>query len=143
MSQLIHSQIFSRLPPNLKLKALSDSNVEKINSLWPHRYDGSEKFLRYSIKFHLTRGLFDSSENLLAWCIRYDNGSIGVLQVDEGHQRKDYGCLIVQAMSKIIAEEFDSDVTALIVSHNIKSLKMFAKLGFKEAGDHTWYGMKQ
>lgn len=121
------------------MRTLSEENVEKINVAWPHRYDGSDKFISYSIDFHLSAGLFDDAGALLAWSLRYDNGSIGVLGVDSKHFRKGYGSFIAKVMSKKIADECDSDVTALIQHQNEKSLKMFTKLGFKEVGPHSWF----
>ena len=126
------------LPPNMLFKPLTTIHVEKINSVWPHRYEGSDQFILYSIEHHLNVGLFDGTE-LTAWSIIYDSGSIGVMQVDENHLRKGYGSLIVKAISKQFVEEFDVDVTALIANTNVKSLNMFMKLGFKESGRHSWF----
>lgn len=86
-------------------------------------------------------GLFGDDGELLAWCLRYDNGSLALLQVDEQHLRKGYGSLVAKAISKRIAIEFDSDVTAMIVKHNQKSMNMFTKLGFVGVGPHTWVVM--
>lgn len=128
-----------RLPENMRLGPLSDAHVNKINTAWPHRYDGSEKFISYSVKYHMSIGLFDVNDDLVAWSLRYENGSLGVLQVDENHLRKGYGNLIAKALSKSIAVEDDCDVTAQIVKENVKSLNMFSKLGFKPDGPHSWY----
>lgn len=73
----------------------------------------------------------------------YDNGSLGVVQVDENHLRKGYGSLIVKGISRKIAEHFSMDITALVVQGNEKSLSLFAKLGFRETGKHTWFGIKK
>lgn len=121
------------------MTTLSEQNVEKINAAWPHRYDGSDKFISYSINFHLSAGLFDDTGELLAWCLRYDNGSIAVLGVDPHHLRKGYGSLMAKTMSMKIAEVSNSVVTALIQHQNEKSLSMFRKLGFREAGPYTWF----
>ena len=121
---------------------LTLSNVVKINSAWPHRYDGSDQFVAYSIKFHLSLGLFDGNGELLAWSLMYDNGSLGVVQVDENHLRKGYGSLIVKGISRKIVAEYELDVTALVVQSNERSLQFFTKLGFKQTGEHTWFGMK-
>ncbi|KAG5676071.1 hypothetical protein PVAND_005925 [Polypedilum vanderplanki] len=67
-------------------------------------FEQSELFIDYSIKYHISMGLFDSNDNLIAWCLRYDNGSLGVLQVDQKHLRKGFGEIVVRAMIKKIAE---------------------------------------
>lgn len=115
--------------------------MDQINLAWPHRYEGSDEFISYSIKFHMSVGLFDDGGKLMAWCLRYDNGSIALLQVDEQHMRKGFGSLLAKVMSKKIAVEFDSDVTAMIVDQNKKSIGMFTKLGFVDSGAHTWFVM--
>lgn len=130
-----------RTPKNVQLKTLSTANAEKINSLWPHKYDGSEEFIEYSIKYHVNVGMFDKNDELIAWCLRYDSGSVGMLQVDKNHLRKGYGTLVTKMMCKKIAEEFDSDVTSSIVPGNEKSFNMFSKLGFKVVGPHSWLVM--
>lgn len=90
----------------------------------------------------MSAGLFDDAGELVAWCMRYDNGSIGVLGVDPKHFRKGYGSFLVKAISKKIAEELDSDVTALVQHENEKSISMFKKAGFREAGPHSWFLLK-
>lgn len=127
----------------MHLKSLSQAHVEKVNSMWPHNYEDSDKFILYSIKYHLNVGMFNEKNELIAWSLRYDNGSLAVLQVDNGHLRKGYGSLIAKIMCKKIANEFNIDVTALIQHENVKSLGMFTKLGFKEVGPHTWFVMKK
>lgn len=143
---LNHSRSFlnlSSLPADLRLKPLTSAHVDKVNSAWPHRYDGSDQMILYSIKYHHSLGLYTELDELIAWCLMYDNGSLAILQVDDNHLRKGYGSLMAKAMSKKIAEEFEIDVTTLIARTNSNSQKMFAKLGFKEtAGGHKWFTMK-
>lgn len=129
-------------PKNFEFKSLSLENVEQINSVWPHRYECSDKFLEYSIKYHISVGLYDGDKNLVAWCLRYDNGSLAILQVDKKHLKKGFGSLVVKKISKKIAIECDSDLIALILHENLKSKNLFKKLGFEELGGHTWFGFK-
>lgn len=129
------------LPPNLHIKELTDENVDKINSIWPHRSEGSEIFVSYSIKYHLNVGLFDDDNNLVAWCLRYDNGALGILQTDANYLRKGLGSVVVKALSKKISEEFQCDNIALVVQENAKSMNLFTKLGFRKIGSHTWYNL--
>lgn len=120
---------------------MSDVHVDKVNSAWPHRFEGSEKFMLYSIQNHLNLGLFNENDELIAWSLMYDNGALGAVQVDENHLRKGYGSLVTKAMSKKIAGEYDLDVIGFIVATNENSLKMFAKLGFKSTTRHKWFVM--
>lgn len=136
---LKYSKTCFSLPLNTHFESLTLANLEKINEAWPHRYAGSDEFISYLIEYHLSIGLFDDSNELLAWCLRYDNGSLAMLQVGDQHMRKGFGSLITKAISKKIAVEFDSDVTAMIVTENQTSINMFTKLGFVATGAHTWY----
>ena len=132
-----------RVPDNLQVKSLSESHVELINSLWAHRYKYSEKFVSYSIKYHANIGFFNKNNELVAWCLRYDNGSLGMLQVINGERKKGYGSLISKLMCKKVAEEFGSDVISEIVPGNLISENMFAKIGFKKTDLHAGFEMRK
>ena len=122
---------------------MTEENVEKINSIWPHRSEGSEIFVSYSIKYHLNIGLYDDDNNLVAWCLRYDNGALAILQTDAEHLRKGLGSVVVKILSKKIAEECQCDNIALVLHENVKSVSLFNKLGFKKLGSHTWYNLSK
>lgn len=98
--------------------------------------------MSYSIKYHLSIGLFDERNELMAWCLQYDNGLLALLQVDTKHKRKGYGSLIAKAFSKQIAEEYGLDIGATVVHENSASRTMFEKIGFKIVGPHTWFVLK-
>lgn len=121
------------------MKPLDVANVEKVNSAWPQKFEGSEKFILYSIENHLSVGLFDDHDELIAWSMMYDNGALMAVQVDKNHQSKGYGTLIVKSMSRRIAEKYDMDVIAFISGWNEKSLRMFTKLGYKAASTYSRY----
>jgi GNAT superfamily N-acetyltransferase len=130
-------RFFCRIPENFYIDSLTEDHICQINSLWHHRFDGSDKFISYTIKNHKNAGLFNYHKELVAWCLRYDNGSLGILQVAENHRRKGYGSLVTKFLSKKIAKEEKSAVISLIVPGNVKSEKMFEKLGFKNLGQHS------
>jgi ribosomal protein S18 acetylase RimI-like enzyme len=136
-------QLECEIPPNFEIRELTSDHVGFINANWPHKYEQSELFIDYSIKYHVSAGLFDNDNNLLAWCLRYDNGSLGVLQVDEKHLRKGYGELVTRAILKKISESFHCDVISLVVYENEKSINLFKKLGFRALGGHTWFGFQK
>jgi GNAT superfamily N-acetyltransferase len=127
-----------RIPKNLRIESMTEDNVAQVNSLWQHNYEGSDKFISYSIKYHISVGLFDETNELLAWCLRYDNGSVGILQVAKKHRRKGLGTLVSKFLCKRIAEEEDTDVLAQIVPGNVQSEQMFGKIGFKATTPHSW-----
>lgn len=130
-------------PKGFHLKSLTLDNLDQINSSWPHRYEGSDKFIEYSIKYHINIGLFDINNQLIAWCLRYDNGGLAILQVDQHYLKRGFGSLVAKSISKKIAHESDCDVISLVLHENKKSINLFKKLGFEEASEHTWFGLKK
>lgn len=134
---------FSRIPPNFQLRSLKKENAFKINSVWPHRQEGSERFIEYMIEHNTNVGLFDATGELVAWCLRLDFGSLGALQVDENHYRKGFGSIVTKAICRKIAMECDADVTSNIIHKNFKSLNLFQKLGFKDIDKNHWIGVKK
>jgi predicted GNAT family acetyltransferase len=88
-------------------------------------------------------GLFNESNELVAWCLKLDFGSLAALQVDEKHLRKGYGEIVTKAISKKIAVECDVDVTCNIIHANFKSKNLFLKLGFEELDNNFWIGVKK
>jgi N-acetylglutamate synthase-like GNAT family acetyltransferase len=86
-------------------------------------------------------GLFNENDELVAWCLKLDFGSLAALQVDANHLRKGYGETVTKAICKKIAEECNVDISSNIVHANIKSKNLFAKLGFNEIDNNFWIGV--
>lgn len=125
------------------MRPVTTENAEKINSVWPMRSEGSQNYIEYIIKYNSNVGLFDDNNELVAWCLQLDFGSLSTLQVDEKHLRKGYGSLIAKAISKKIATENDVDITSNVVFENFKSLNLFDKLGYEEVDKNYWIGVKK
>lgn len=121
--------------------SLTKDNAAKINSVWPHRSEGSIKYVEYLIDHNESIGLFTEDEELVAWCLSMDMGSLAILQVDENHLRKGYGEIVAKAITKKVASESAIDLTANIVFSNFKSANLFAKLGFRDIDRNYWIGV--
>lgn len=117
------------------MQPLQESDAHKIASVWSYKSAGNEKRIEYMIRHNRHLGLYDKISDLVAWCLQRDSGSLGTLQVDEKHLRKGFGEIVTAAITKKIATECDTDVTANIFVKNYKSLNLFKKLGFQEI-DH-------
>jgi len=129
------------VPEGLIIKKLSTSNVDQINSIWPHRLPGSEKFIEYCIEMNLSVGLHDEQTGeLLAWCLEHDNANLLALQVDPNHLRKGYATIVTKAITKSIAHERGFDVHTNIVNANFKSLGLFENLSFNKIDKNFWTG---
>lgn len=45
-------------------------DASTINDLWPHRFEGSEEFIRLAIACYVSVGAYDADGKLVAWCLR-------------------------------------------------------------------------
>ncbi|XP_067623903.1 uncharacterized protein [Eurosta solidaginis] len=125
------------IPEGYKHQRLELKHAEQVNSVWPHHGPGSIIFVNRLIKFNDSIGVFDKSDNLIAWSLRLPNGSLGLVQVMDTHKRLGFGSLVVKAISKLLAEK-ELEVTAPVLIDNIPSQKMFSKLGFKPIDEIYW-----
>lgn len=107
------------------------------------RSEDSVHFIEYMIENNINVGLYDEFDELTAWCLQLDFGSLATLQVDENHLKKGYGSLVAKFVSKQIALENDVDVTANVVLDNFKSMNLFQKLGFKDIDENYWIGVRK
>lgn len=129
-------------PEGCEIKSLSVDDTLKVNSIWPHRSPGSEKFIENCIKYNTSIGIYDKSNNeLLAWCLEHDYHCLLALQVTEDHKRKGYGSLAVQSITKKISQKHDVDVITNIIHSNVKSLSLFDKIGYKKIDTNSWIGV--
>uniref|UniRef100_A0A1I8P9K5 N-acetyltransferase domain-containing protein n=1 Tax=Stomoxys calcitrans TaxID=35570 RepID=A0A1I8P9K5_STOCA len=128
------------LPENITTKGLSECHAEQVNRVWPHRSEGSVKFVKHLIKYNKSVGLFDG-DKLVAWCLLLPLGSLGLLQVEESHRRIGLGKLAVKLMSKYLAEN-GVDITASVVFANVPSRSMFKQLGFTIIDNVYWTSKK-
>lgn len=135
------SKISIRIPENFELRPISKENAFKINEMWPHRSESSLAFIEYLIDHLLSVGLFNETGELVAWCLQLDFGSLATLQVDENHLRKGYGEVVTKAICRKIATEWKLDITSNILNTNIKSIRLFEKLGFQDVDKNYWIGI--
>lgn len=123
-----------RPPENVTLKPLSVEHAEVINDEWPNKHDGSLFFIQRLIKWNLNVGAFNDENELIGWCLRYQGGQIGTLQVLDKFRRRGLGGLLVLSMSKSLAEQ-GMDTYAFTFENNLQSQGLFKKLGFKKIND--------
>lgn len=57
--------------PDAYVEPLKEHEADYINQFWPHRYEGSENWLRNLIRKNISRGAYLKSNNqLVAWVMR-------------------------------------------------------------------------
>ncbi|XP_058061162.1 uncharacterized protein LOC131211622 [Anopheles bellator] len=123
------------LPEGLRLASLKPENAHTINDHWPHRETGSEFSLERLICWNPSIGLYDSSDNLLGWCVLTQMGVIGSLGVIE--KRKGYGKLVLKGIVKKLAEMGLSSYASILVN-NEPSKALFESVGFKLIKRVNW-----
>lgn len=58
------------VPEDLDLRSLTKSDGENINSLWPHRFAGSDEYLKNLIVNNISMGLFSKhTDEVVAWVL--------------------------------------------------------------------------
>lgn len=127
------------VPVGMVLKPLNLSHVTQIHQDYPYKDYHPEFLFENLIRYNLSIGLFiELTDELIGWCLRYPNGMISQLQVEENYRRMGYAEVLVKAMAKKIAEVGD-DSCAGIYRGTVSSQKLFQKCWFVHTGiETTW-----
>ncbi|XP_053673040.1 uncharacterized protein LOC128723336 [Anopheles nili] len=124
------------LPVGLSLKHIPPQYASFIYNQWLNKSVGTEYFIERMLRWNVSMGLFcEGVREPLAWCIRTQNGALGLLGVVA--PRKGYGSLVIKAFARRLAEQGCSTYASVRCS-NVASRKLFEKLGFRETGEVTW-----
>ncbi|XP_068151064.1 uncharacterized protein [Drosophila tropicalis] len=118
-------------------------HAEMINNLWSARHPGSLRLIELLITKNTNVGLYEKdSGKLCAWCLRLQSGFLGALEVLKTHQRRGLGLVVAAAISRLIAQQLNQDVTALVNMNNISAGKIFQKLNFQlQQEEHYFWSM--
>lgn len=58
------------VPEDLEMRSLTKSDAANINNLWPHRFPGSEEYLKNLINHNISVALFNKNSNeVVAWVL--------------------------------------------------------------------------
>lgn len=129
--------MFSELD-DVALRQLHLDDADTINTIWPHRFPGSIRFVRRLISTDFTVGAFcKETGELMAWVLRLPIGGLGLLQVKERYYRRGLGKLVTIAQSKQLGEN-GFDVSATVLHTNGPSRALFTGLGFVEKGERSY-----
>ncbi|XP_058060973.1 uncharacterized protein LOC131211497 isoform X1 [Anopheles bellator] len=124
------------LPPGLTLRRIAPHYARFIHNQWLNKTVGTEYFIERLLRWNVSMGLFcERSREPLAWCIRSQNGALGLLGVVA--QGKGYGSLVIKAFARWLAEQGHS--TYASVRHtNMATRRLLEKLGFCVVGEASW-----
>lgn len=116
-------------------------HIPLVNSLWPHRFPGSEKYLSSNADLNSAYGIFSKSDNqLLSWIFKNQLGQLGILQTITEQKGKGYGAILTKIMSIEIANDGHQPI-AHILDTNFPCKKLFSKLGFKIIGTVQYFSV--
>uniref|UniRef100_A0A182T8E3 N-acetyltransferase domain-containing protein n=1 Tax=Anopheles maculatus TaxID=74869 RepID=A0A182T8E3_9DIPT len=124
------------LPVGLTLKRIPPHYASFIYNQWLNKSVGTEYFIERLLRWNVSMGLFcEGVREPLAWCIRTQNGALGLLGVVA--QRKGYGSLVIKAIARRLAEQGYSTYASVRLT-NVASRQLFEKLGFRIVGEASW-----
>ncbi|XP_016964378.1 uncharacterized protein LOC108034111 [Drosophila biarmipes] len=125
-------------PVGFSLKPLEVDDAQVVDDHWEWREPGSLPYIRRQISCTTSVGLFKDEDNeLVAWCIRAQDGLLAALQVKAAYQRRGFGAIIVKEFSRREAEQ-GRDIITEVSSENQPSLNLFKKLGFRYNDQCHW-----
>lgn len=130
------------VPKGFELRSLSIKDADFVQSTWTFASRMNENFVEYTIKYNPSVALYDENNELVAWCLVFDFGTLLHLFTIPSHRNKGYAEIITKAISKKIAE-IGCDVATSIVTDNLVSFNLFTKLGFKEIDRNFWIGIER
>ena len=110
------------------LRQLRPSDAALVDSKWPHRSDTSIKMItrRIATQDPCCLGVEQPDGELCAFILRYEDGSLGMLHVDEAYRRSGYGSRLLMEATRLLEERGEPRV-AYIVDGNGASQGLFAK----------------
>jgi DTW domain-containing protein YfiP/ribosomal protein S18 acetylase RimI-like enzyme len=113
------------------LRQLRPSDASSVDSKWPHRSDTSLKMItrRIETKDPCCLGLEQQDGELCAFILRYEDGSLGMLHVDEAYRKSGHGTRLLVEATRLLEERGEPRV-AYIVDGNGASQGLFAKQGW-------------
>ena len=122
------------------LETLRDGDAPLIDERWTYRSATSlDQYVRPMISAKVgCLGIREASA-LRGWVLRYTDGALGMLWVEEGHRRRGFARrLIAQARSDI--EAAGLPCFSYIVDGNVASEALFGKEGWERVHDADWVG---
>ncbi|XP_070075808.1 uncharacterized protein [Drosophila takahashii] len=121
------------------LKSVSLDDAYVINNNWEwSELSGSLSYIQRQIGYNTSVGLYkDENNELVAWCIRVQDGLLAALQVKPIYKRRGFGAMIVKEYSRREAVQGHDTITE-VGSENKASLNLFTKLGFRINDQCHW-----
>lgn len=131
------------VPSEVQLKPLEKEHGKLLNEWWPYRYKMSLWYIESAIKHNGGLGLFDKSSGELVSCVfKNDLDGIAHLYTVPYRNNRGYGSTLAKAMARLIAVDHQQHVQTFISANNVKSIRLFEKLGFAAVNEIHWLIMQ-
>ncbi|KAH8366408.1 hypothetical protein KR084_004508 [Drosophila pseudotakahashii] len=126
-------------PVGFSLKSVSLEDAQVINNHWEwSELSGSLSYVQRQIGYNTSVGLYKDEDNeLVAWCMRVQDGLLAALQVKPSYKRRGFGVMIVKEYSRREAVQGRDTITE-VGSENEASINLFKKLGFRINDQCHW-----
>lgn len=126
-----------QLEDGATLRALRTGDATFVDSRWPHRSKKSLAMISRRLQRSATTasstcclGVYgEDGGGLRGFIMRYENGALGMLHVEEGHRRKGYATALLKEATRRLRSR-DEPCFAYILDGNAASEALFAKLGW-------------
>lgn len=134
------------LPDGSQVISLTGEHAQVVNDHWTYRGPHSLAMIQSIFALgaetpaRAGRGVLVNGE-LVAWCIVYKNGSVGMLYTKEEFRGRGFARVAAASVSSRLASA-GFQPYCHIVADNDASMRLFASLGFErcQAGDCEWVG---
>ena len=113
------------------LRPLNSADASFVNSRWPHRSAKSLAMIEHLLTSDCCFGI-KHRDGLCACILRYHNGSLGMLHVDEAFRRRGFATALVSEAARVVQSR-GKPLVAFIEDGNCASEALFAKLGWVRA----------
>lgn len=130
------------LPSTAILRPLRDSDAPHVDSRWAYRSDTSLGLIRRMIEAGSAgRGCVGVEEGgtLCGWVLRYLDGPLGMLHVDDYYRRRGYARALIRCAVDAL-ESAGLPCFAYIVDGNVASEWVFVSEGWERVANADWVG---
>lgn len=140
------AELERNLPDGTQVISLTGEHAQIVNDHWTYRGPHSMAMIQSifargaEMPERAARGVMVDGE-LVAWCIVYKSGSVGMLYTKEAFRGRGLGRVVAASISSRLASA-SLQPYCHIVHDNDASMRLFAGLGFErcQEGDCEWVG---
>jgi len=132
------------LPSGVALRPLRGSDARLVDSRWTYRSARSAAMVRRSLTAARGLGCIGIADEggageLRGWIVRYSDGPLGMLWVEEAYRRRGYAAALIAAAERDLRAAGEP-LFCYIVDENDASIRQFSRAGWERVADADWVG---